>query len=61
MQEATNSHDYAWIVINEDEDDEMEVEEWTDKLDERDWAELEQTWSDAYDTPGGEVALAQGQ
>lgn len=55
MQEATNSHDYAWIVINEDEDDEMEVEEWTDKLDERDWAELEQTWSDAYDAPGGEV------
>ena len=61
MQEATNSHGYAWIVINEGEDDEMEVEEWTDKLDERDWAELEQTWSDAYDTPGGEVALAQGQ
>ena len=55
MQEATNSHDYAWIVINEDEDDEREVEEWTDKLDERDWAELEQTWSDAYDAPGGEV------
>ena len=55
MQEATNSHDYAWVVINENKDDEMEVEEWTDKLDERDWAELEQTWSDAYDAPGGEV------
>ena len=55
MQEATNSHDYAWVVINENKDDEMEVEEWTDKLDERDWAELERTWSDAYDAPGGEV------
>ena len=55
MQEATNSHDYAWVVINENKDDEMEVEEWTNKLDERDWAELERTWSDAYDAPGGEV------
>ena len=55
MQEATNSHDYAWIVINEDEDDEMEVEEWTEKLEERDWAALERAWSDAHDAPGGEV------
>ena len=48
MQEATNSHDYYW-----DEDD--EVEEWTEKLEERDWAALERFWSNAYDAPGGEV------
>ena len=48
MQEATNSHDYYW-----DEDD--EVEEWTEKLEERDWAALERSWSNAYDAPGGEV------
>ena len=50
MQEATNSHDYAWTV-----EDREDVEEWTEKLEERDWAALERTWSDAHDAPGGEV------
>ena len=43
MQEATNSHDYDWIRISGER-----VEEWTEKLPERDWAALEQEWSSAY-------------
>lgn len=43
MQEATNSHDYDWIRVNGER-----VEEWTEKLTERDWAALEQEWSTAY-------------
>ena len=43
MQEATNSHDYDWIRVSGER-----VEEWTEKLTERDWAALEQQWSTAY-------------
>ena len=43
MQEATNSHDYDWISVSGEV-----VEEWTDKLAERDWEALEQQWSTAY-------------
>ncbi len=43
MQEATNSHDYDWIRVSGEV-----VEEWTDKLAERDWEALEQQWSTAY-------------
>ena len=47
IQEATNSHDYEWL--------ESGIEDWTEKLPERDWAALEREWSSAYDAPGGEV------
>ena len=47
IQEATNSHDYEWLKSG--------VEDWTEKLPERDWAALEREWSKAYDAPGGEV------
>ena len=50
MQEATNSHDYKWITVSGDE-----VEKWTEKLEDRDWAALERAWSEANDAPGGEV------
>ena len=43
IQEATNSHDYDWIRVSGER-----VEEWTEKLTERDWAALEQQWSTAY-------------
>ncbi len=46
IQEATNSHDYEW---------QGDIEQWTGKLKERDWAALEKAWSDAYSAPGGEV------
>ena len=44
MQEATNSHDYDWIRVSGER-----VEEWTEKLPERDWAALEQEWSSSHD------------
>ena len=50
MQEATNSHDYKWITVSGDE-----VEKWTEKLEDRDWAALERAWSDANSAQGGQV------
>ena len=50
IQEATNSHDYDWITYSGER-----IEDWTEKLEERDWAALEREWSSAYDAPGGEV------
>lgn len=50
MQEATNSHDYEWIGEEDDQ-----IENWTEKLADRDWDELEREWSDANSAPGGEV------
>ena len=50
MQEATNSHDYVWTT-----EDSESVEDWTAKLEERDWAALEREWSTAHSAPGGEV------
>ncbi len=50
IQEATNSHDYRWIRV-----DGKRVDEWTAKLKERSWADLEKQWSDAYDAPGRNV------
>ena len=46
MQEATNSHDYDWLGS---------IEDWTEKLEERDWEALEKLWSDSHDAPGSEV------
>lgn len=51
MQEATNSHDYKWITDHGDR-----VEEWTEKLPQRDWAALEREWSTSHSAPyDGEV------
>ena len=50
MQEATNSDDYTWTTVSGDK-----VENWTDKLPQRDWAALEHAWSTAHSAPGGEV------
>ena len=50
MQEATNSHDYIWLDKGSD------MEEWTAKLPQRDWASFEHAWSTAHSAPGGEVA-----
>ena len=50
IQEATNSHDYDWITYSGER-----IEDWTEKLEKRDWAALEREWSSAYDAPGGEV------
>lgn len=50
IQEATNSHDYEWIGEENDQ-----IENWTEKLEDRDWAQLEREWSDANSAPGGEV------
>ena len=52
IQEATNSHDYDWI--NEPAEN-TTVEQWTAKLEERDWVALEQVWSTSHSAPGGEV------
>ena len=46
VQEATNSHDYE--LVNE-------YENWVEILENRDWAALEQAWSDSNSAPGGEV------
>ena len=55
MQEATNSHDYhktSQIV----DGDKVPAENWGKKLDQRDWAALERSWSDSHSaTGGGEV------
>ena len=50
MMEAT-SHDYSWIYRKN-----VKSESWSKKLDQRDWAALERTWSTAHSAPGGEVA-----
>lgn len=50
IQEATNSHDYEWIGEENDQ-----IENWTEKLEDRDWAQLEREWSNANSAPGGEV------
>lgn len=50
IQEATNSHDYEWIG-----EEGSQIENWTEKLEDRDWAQLEREWSDANSAPGGEV------
>ena len=48
IQEATNSHDYTWAGT-------ARFEVWTELLPNRDWAALEEIWSQANDAPGGEV------
>ena len=50
MQEATNSHDYEWTGAEDNQ-----IENWTEKLEDRDWEALEKEWSDANSAPGGEV------
>ena len=53
MQEATNSHDYD--MPTEDEQAAEDVEQWTEKLPERDWHALELEWADANVAPGGQA------
>ena len=53
MQEATNSHDYTWLSKGSEK---KYMEEWTKKLEQRDWAAFEHAWSTAHSAPGGEVA-----
>lgn len=50
IQEATNSHDFKLVTEGAEE-----VEQWTEKLKERDWVALEKIWSEANSAPGGEV------
>ena len=52
MQEATNSHDYKWLTADGEA---KAMEEWTEKLPQRDWAAFEHAWSTAHSAPGGEV------
>ena len=52
MQEATNSHDYSWLKVNGET---KGMEQWTEKLPQRDWAAFEHAWSTAHSAPGGEV------
>ena len=52
MQEATNSHDYTWLTVRGEP---KAMEQWIEKLPQRDWAALEHAWSEANDAPGGEV------
>lgn len=52
MQEATNSHDYRWLSNGKEK---QYMEQWTKKLEQRDWAALEHAWSTAHSAPGGEV------
>lgn len=52
MQEATNSHDYTWLTKGSDR---KYMENWTRKLEQRDWAAFEHAWSTAHSAPGGEV------
>ncbi|MCQ2419767.1 MAG: S-layer homology domain-containing protein [Clostridia bacterium] len=61
MQEATNSHDYIWITadgrtVDSPAANERIMEQWTEKLPQRDWAALEREWSDSHSAPfEGEV------
>lgn len=55
MQEATNSHDYSWITVNDKDGGRVKIENWTEKLPQRDWIAFEHAWSTAYSAPGGEV------
>ena len=52
MQEATNSHDYTWLSKGSEK---KYMEDWTKKLEQRDWAAFEHAWSTAHAAPGGEV------
>lgn len=54
MVEATNSHDYRWTTEKID-GERVRVEEWTKKLPQRHWGQLEHAWSTAWSAPGGEV------
>ena len=55
MQEATNSHDYSWITVNDKDGGRVKIENWTEKLPQRNWIAFEHAWSTAYSAPGGEV------
>ncbi|MBR2490177.1 MAG: DUF11 domain-containing protein [Ruminiclostridium sp.] len=46
IQEATNSHEYVM---------ENAFENWTELLENRDWAAFEKMWSDSNSAPGGDV------
>lgn len=60
MQEATNSHDYhmtSSTIKDAGGHRKVQVEEWTRKLDQRDWAALEHVWSTAHSAVGGGEVL----
>ena len=47
IQEATNSHTYSWTVEKDESGKYRTVEDWTAKLDDPDWVEIEQRWAAA--------------
>ena len=48
IQEATNTHDYDWIVVKDEPDEDYRtVECWQSKLPDPDWVEIEQGWAAA--------------
>ena len=58
IQEATNSHEYEWITVMNEQGEGEVIENWTKPLPMRDWVQLEKEWSDAHsgDNPGDVIA-----
>ena len=48
VQEATNSHEYEWITVMNEQGEGVVIENWTKPLPMRDWVQLEKEWSDAH-------------
>ena len=56
VQEATNSHEYEWITVMNEQGEGEVIENWTKPLPMRDWVQLEKAWSDAHSSENpGEV------
>ena len=56
VQEATNSHEYEWITVMNEQGEGEVIENWTKPLPMRDWVQLEKEWSDAHSSENpGEV------
>ena len=58
IQEATNSHEYEWITVMDEQGEGVVIEKWTKPLPMRDWVQLEKEWSDAHSggNPGDVIA-----
>ena len=58
IQEATNSHEYEWITVMNEQGEGEVIENWTKPLPMRDWVQLEKEWSDAHsgENPGDVIA-----
>ena len=54
IQEATNSHEYEWITVMDEQGEGVVIENWTQPKPMRDWVALEKEWSDAHssENPG---------